>query len=126
MGELAAAIAGSRGPLALALAIAFAAALRFLKWLVPFVCQRLDQRADRLEAREQAVERRMVARLEHVELELELYREALMLLFNRMAEKDPADPVLRDVARILRQAVPLDLSEPDQDLIDKLDDRGKA
>lgn len=124
MGELGA-IAGFRGSLAVAAAIAFAALLRFLKWLVPFICQRLDQRADRIDEREQAVERRMVKRLEHVEHELELYREALMLLFNRMAEKDPADPVLRDVARILRRAVPIDFGEPDQDLIDQLDKGGK-
>lgn len=111
--------------MAVALAIAFAASLRFLKWLVPFICQRLDERADRIDEREQAVERRMVKRLEHVELELSKYREALMLLFNRMAEKDPADPVLRTVARILHEAVPLDLGEPDQDLIEKLDKGGK-
>jgi guanylate kinase len=110
--------------LAVALAIAFASALRFLKWLVPFICQRLDERADRIDEREQRVERRMVKRLEHVEHELELYREALMLLFNRMAEKDPADPVLRDVAAILRRAVPINFNEPDQDLIDKLDKGG--
>lgn len=119
------AVAGSRGSLALAIAIAFAAALRFLKWFVPFICQRLDERADRIDAREQAVERRMIKRLEHVEGELEKYREAVMLLINRMAEKDPADPVLRDVARILRKAVPIDFGEPDQDLIDKLDKGGK-
>lgn len=124
MGELGA-IAATRGSFAIALAIGFASALRFLKWLVPFICQRLDERADRIDEREQAVERRMVKRLEHVEHELEKYREALMLLFNRMAEKDPADPVLRDVARILRRAVPINWEEPDQDLIDRLDEGGK-
>lgn len=119
MSELAA-IAGTRGSYALAIAIVFAATLRFLKWLLPFVAQRIDARAEWIDGREKAIERRMIKRLEHVEHELANYSEALMLLFNRMAEKDPTDPVLLDVARILRRAVPIDLAEPDQDLIDKL------
>lgn len=74
----------------------------FLRWLIPFVCQRLDVRNARLERREKDVEHRMNKRLEFVELELELYRGATMKLVNRMAEKLPADPVLQEVARMLR------------------------
>lgn len=86
------------------LAAASIAAFAFLRWLIPFACQRLDARADRLERREKDVESRMNKRLEFVELELDLYRSATMKLVNRMAEKLPADPILQEVARMLRIA----------------------
>lgn len=100
-------LTASAGGYAVAVAIGGAGVLRFVRWLIEFIARRLDIRADRIDAREEAIERRMIKRLEHVERELEATREALMLMINRMAEKDPADPVLRDVARILRNAIPI-------------------
>lgn len=120
MGELAS-VLGDRGSLALAVAILFASVLRFLRWAAEFYAKRLDARTDRLEAAEQAVERRMSNRLEHVEAELSRYRLATMQLMSAIAEIAPGHTALADVAKILREAVPL--SAPDRKLdrlVDKL------
>lgn len=76
----------SRLPL---LAVVFAV-LGFLRWLIPFVFARLDVGAAALGRR-----------LRHVEDELDRHREALMLLINETALKDPTNKVLQEVARIL-------------------------
>jgi hypothetical protein len=102
------------GPRALAVAIAFAAALKFLQWLIVFLADRRDTRDERLDDRERDIETRMNRRLAHVEAELDRYREATMLLVNAMVKKDPANTVLGEVARILRATRPiatLDLDE---------------
>jgi hypothetical protein len=110
------AILGGRGGYAIAWAIGLTAVLRFLKWLLPFVFDRLDVARGNLGKR-----------LKHVELELEVTREALFMMLNRMAERYPADPVLVDVARILRRAWPAETPrfDPDSDLLNKLD-RGEG
>jgi hypothetical protein len=87
--------------------------LRFIRWLVEFICKRQDIRTGRLDDRERNLEARFNARLAHVEQELELYREATARLVQRVAEVFPADPVLRDVAEILRKAIPFDNMDAD-------------
>lgn len=88
--------------------VAFWGGLRFLRWGIEFVARRQDVRAAQLDAREQALEAKFNARLAHVERELEQYREATMVLVNALFEHDPKNPVLVDVARILRGAIPRD------------------
>lgn len=99
---------GPKASYALAASIAFAALLKFLKWLIPFLFERLD------------VERgHLGERLKHVEMELDAYREATMLMIGVVAKLDPENPALRKVAAILRQTSPrstLELSE----LVDRL------
>lgn len=125
-------IATSGGPRLVALAIAAAAALQFFRWAVEFVCRRMDARADRLDQRERSIELRFDSRLKHLELEVEQFREATMLLFGVLAEQDPANPALRDVAKILRKAWPATASSPTGDMaellakIDAADRGGKA
>lgn len=99
------------------------AGLRFLRWAIEFVCKRLDLRSARMDEREAALERKFNDRLRHVEDELELYREALMFLVNAVADKDPANPALREVTQILRQVYrPPERAADDLDhLINKLD-----
>lgn len=82
------------------------AGLRFVRWMVEFVAKRLDIRAARIDERERALETKFNDRLRHVERELEQYREALTFLLNAVAEKDPANPALREVSKILRRAWP--------------------
>ena len=96
MGEgLGVAVATSAGPKILGASIMVVGTLRFVKWLIEFVTVRLDVGHGRL-----------ADRLEHVEIELAATREALMLMINRAALKDPQDPTLRDVARILSTIAP--------------------
>jgi hypothetical protein len=96
-------------------------AFRFFRWLIEFTAKRLDNRTDRLEQREQALEERFNSRLRNVEQELDRYREATMLLVNALAEKDPQNQALRDVGRILRSAIPKESGDIDRDLMDRLD-----
>lgn len=67
------------------------ATFTFLRWLIPFVFARLDVGAA-------ALGRQM----KELKAELDRYRDATMLLVNELALKDPANPVLREAARILR------------------------
>lgn len=101
-------LAGDRGERWLAGAIMVAAAFRFLKWLVPFVFERLDVGRGELGKR-----------LKHVELELDDYRELAMLLISVVAKLDATNPALTLAAERLRKRAPrasLELSE----LIDQL------
>lgn len=93
----------------LSLAIVFVGTLRFLRWLIPFVFERMDVSRGELGKR-----------LSHVEKELDRYREATMRLVASMAERDPSNPVLIDVSRILRSALPLVPDDDNRDLLDKL------
>lgn len=91
------------------------AALRFIRWLAEFVAARHDNRSDRLDKQERDLEDRFNARLRHVEQDLDRYREATMLLVNALAERDPQNKALSDVARILRTTVPISPADPDLD-----------
>lgn len=102
-----------------ALAAAAISLFGFLRWLIPFLCVRMDARADRVERREQDVDRKMVKRLEHVEQELELFREATMKMIARMAEVMPGDVVLLQVAQMLKRR-PRSPGLPLDELTDKL------
>lgn len=115
------ALATQGGPRLIAVSIAFVGGLRFVKWAVPFAFERLDHRAAALDAREKAVEARFNSRLKHVEQELALYREATMLLVGAFAEIQPANPVLSEVAKILRRVTPVVAPTAELDgLIDRL------
>lgn len=103
------------GPRLIAAAIAFVGTLRFIKWAAPFVFERLDARADRIDKRELEIQRRFNLRLRHVELELDRYRRATMALVNALAKKDPANPVLTEVATILSSAMPMVPEDPELD-----------
>lgn len=96
---------------------------RGFRWAVEFMTGRLDKRASALEDRERLLERRFDARLRHLEKELEQYREATMVLVNALAERDPANPALKEVAQILRRAVPREPELPEDiaDYIDRID-----
>lgn len=87
----------------MALALGLGFALRFLKWLIEFVFQRLD------------VSRSQIGlRLKYVENELDAYREATMLMIGVVAKLDPENPALLKVAQILKSIAPratLDLDE---------------
>jgi hypothetical protein len=101
------AIAGVAGK-PIAIAVAFGATLRFLKWLLPFVVDRLDVGRGEL-----------AKRLKHVELELDDYRELAMLLISVVAKIDATNPALTLAAERLRKRAPqatLELAE----LIDQL------
>jgi hypothetical protein len=117
MSEFGLATIGPKASYALAASIAFASALRFLKWLVPFLFERFD-----------VAEGRLGKRLQHVERELASTRKALFLMLNRMAERYPTDPVLGQVAKILGEAWPVDRETrpAEQELIHKLDQEGGA
>lgn len=80
---------------------------RFIRWAVEFIAARIDTRSARLDERERDLERRFNARLRHVEVELERYREATMRLVNALAERDPSNPVLSEVSKILRRTMPI-------------------
>ena len=78
-------------------------AFRFLRWLIEFVFRRLDISRSHLGDR-----------LRHVEIELDAYREATMLMIGVVAKIDPDNPALQHVAQILRTITPrtkLDLDE---------------
>lgn len=96
-------LAGSVGGRALAVAIMFVAAFKFLRWLVEFVFARVDvSRSD------------LGKRLKHVELELDAYREATFLLLGAIAKLAPENPVLATASQILRKIPPratLDIDE---------------
>jgi hypothetical protein len=96
------------------------AGLRFIRWSVEFVAKRLDLRSSRLDQRERDLEQRFNARLHQIEQELDRYRRATMRLVNRMAQQLPQDPVLAEVAEILRSAVPLPTDDIGSDLMDRL------
>lgn len=108
------ALATQGGPRVLAVAIAFVGGLKFVKWAAEFVCSRLDKRAAYLAELELVVNRRFNDRLKHVEMELDRFRWATMKLVNALAVKDPANPVLTEVASFLSKATPI--VPPDQDL----------
>jgi hypothetical protein len=93
-------VANAAGPV-LGGGIGLWAALRFIRWAFEFAFGRMDLRADRMDAREKALEKRYDQRLQHVEDELQRTREALMLLLNDVAKNNPANPVLRRVAELL-------------------------
>jgi hypothetical protein len=86
------------GGVALAILIVgvLTAVLRFLKWLIEFVTERLD--VGRVQ---------LGQRLEHVEQELDAFREAAMLLLSELAKIDPDNAALFRVARMLRQTPPI-------------------
>lgn len=102
------AIAGSVGGKALAISIVFAAVLRFVKWLIMFVCERLDVGRDAL-----------AKRLKHVEQELDDYRELALVMISVVAKIDPVNPALSLAAERLSRRAPratLELTE----LLDRL------
>lgn len=96
--------------------------LRFLRWAVEFAYKRMDIRASQLDTREESIERKFNDRLKHVENELSRYRHATMLLVNALADRDPTNRVLTEVARLLNTAIPIPASNKDlDDLVDRLE-----
>jgi hypothetical protein len=98
------------------------AALRFVRWFIEFLAKRFDLRAARLDQRELAIEEKFNARLRTVEQELDRYRRATMRLVNRLATQLPQDPVLAEVAEILRSAVPMPKDDLGGDVMDRLNE----
>lgn len=97
MGELAfGELALSGGGYAVAVMGLFVGLLRFLKWII--------DRGDR----------GLAKRLYHLELELDCYREATMLLINALAKQDPSNVALASAARILRKTPPRPTMELDE------------
>jgi hypothetical protein len=88
-------LAGSLGGRALAVAIVFVAAFKFLRWLAEFVFARVDVNRSALGKR-----------LMHVEIELDAYREATFLLLGAIAKLAPDNPVLATASQILRKIPP--------------------
>lgn len=80
--------------------------LRFGRWLIEFVSRRLDIRDERISAREAKHAEKIDERLREMKGDLDRYREAAMMLVNRMAEVLPGDPALKEVARILSGGAP--------------------
>lgn len=98
--------------------------IRFVRWSVEFVWGRLDMRTNRVEARERDLEARINARLNIVETELGIYREATMVLVEALSKRDPANPALLRVAHLLRSAILLP-ADPDprvEEILDQLRD----
>lgn len=85
---------------------------RGVRWLFEFCVGRIDKRSEALAMREKEFERKLNERVGKLEGELAIYREATMLLVNALASKDPSNPALQQVARLLRQALPLPPSDP--------------
>jgi hypothetical protein len=85
----------STAPRAVALALGLGFLLRFLKWLVEFTFARLDVSRSALGKR-----------LQHLEAELDDYREATMLMIGVVAKIEPGNPVLVKVAQLLRRTAP--------------------
>lgn len=91
------------GSRAIAAAVGLGVIFRFVRWLVEFVFKRLDVSRSHLGER-----------LKHVEVELDAYREATMLMIGVVAKIDPDNAALERVAQILRTTAPrtkLDLDE---------------
>jgi hypothetical protein len=86
------------------------AVLRFLKWLITFVTERLD--VGRVE---------LVKRLRHVEQELGATREVMMLLLGELAKTDASNPALRHAAQLLRSVPPISTMDNDE-LVNRLHD----
>lgn len=68
------------------------AGFKFVRWLVEFIFARLDIRRSQLGQR-----------LRHVELELDNFREAVFILMNALAAKDPTNKALQEAAERLRK-----------------------
>lgn len=79
---------------------------RGCRWLFDFIVGRLDRRQQRLD-------HSLENRLKHLEREVEIYRETTMLLLTALAEKDPANPALRDAAQLMRKSFPIAPPDPD-------------
>lgn len=94
--------------------------LKFVQWLCEFVARRQNERADRLEKQDAELKARFDTRLRHVEGELDRYRQATMKLVTRMGTVLPHDPVLNEVANILRGTFKPADGEPDADLLEQL------
>jgi hypothetical protein len=86
------------------------AVLRFLKWLITFVTERLD--VGRVE---------LVKRLRHCEQELGATREVMMLLLGELAKADPSNVALRHAAQLLRAMPPISALDNDE-LVNRLHD----
>jgi hypothetical protein len=102
MGGLSVLLSG-RPTALLALSIALFAVLRFLRWFLPFFFERLDNGRDAL-----------AARLKHVEIELDAYREVAMLMIGVVGKIDPDNPALVHAMSLLRKRPPastLDVEE---------------
>jgi hypothetical protein len=87
----------------LAGAIAFVGLLRFLRWFIPFFVDRLDVGHGRI-----------AARLAHVEVELDAWREFGLVMFHVVAKIEPGNVALLKAAKLLRTTVPavsLDLDQ---------------
>jgi hypothetical protein len=101
--------AGS-GAIALALFLVgvITAVFRFLKWLIIFVCDRLDIGREEL-----------WKRVKHLEQEMDDWREVAMSLLAALAKVDPDNPALLHATRILRQKTPIATQDLDE-LVDRL------
>lgn len=86
---------------------------RGVRWVFEFCVGRIDKRQEALAMREQAFERKLNERVSKLEQELAIYREATMLLVNALASKDPSNPALQQVARLLRNTIPLPSPDPE-------------
>lgn len=93
------------------------AGFRFIRWLVEFVFKRLDISRSHLGER-----------LKHVEVELDAYREATMLMINVVAKIDPDNIVLQRVAQILATTAPRTKLDTDELVaaLNNLPGRGEA
>jgi len=96
-------LAGQAGVRWLAGAIALFAALRFLKWLIPFVFERMD-----------VSHKHLGQRIQHLEVELDCYREVAMMLISAVASIEPGHPSLVRAARLLRDRAPRTTLELDE------------
>jgi hypothetical protein len=88
---------------------------RFLRWAVEFSCGRIDMRSNRVERRERELEERVNVELSQMRAELGLYREATMVLVEALSKKDPTNPALTQIAKLLRSAIPIAPHNPSFD-----------
>lgn len=108
MGEFSLLKAGNWGAGAIAIAAIVHALFRFLRWIIEFLAARMD-----------VGHKRLADRLEHVEQELDAFREATMLMIGVVAKTDPTNPALARVARIIRQTAPITRLDTDE-LVERL------
>lgn len=107
----AAEIAATAGP-GVGAGIGTWAGLKFIRWLVEFIFARLDVRRSDIGKR-----------VQHLEIDLDNVREAMMILFNALATQDPKNPALIDAVVRLRKTprVTLELDELEKRLREEVE-----
>lgn len=97
---------------------------RFAKWAIDRFFERHDRKEAALDKRERDFERKVLAEVASLRSELAQTKLAVHKLSAELHKKDPANPVLAEVALLLVPGFPLrssDFSSRDDDLLDKLD-----